>query len=105
MNRQFGKHFDQLADTRHIKTLTLVNSASGDKLSIPNIPGKQASVKILHAIAMSNDSRITEKEAQAGLALFGDYAQEEKDSPGSHPNIRLLLNILTDKQEWIVSAS
>jgi hypothetical protein len=37
--------------------------------------------------------------------LFGDYAQEEMDSPGSHPNIRLLMDILTNKQEWAVSAS
>ena len=105
MDRQFGNGFDQLADTSHINTLILENCVTGSKISIDNIPGKQASVKILYAIAMANKFKITDKEAQTGITLFGDYAQEERDSPGSHPNIRLLLDILTDKQEWAVSAS
>lgn len=105
MNKQFGKNFSRLADTSHINTLTLENHVTGSKVHIDNIPGKQASVKILYAIAMTNNFKITEKEAESGIALFGDYAQEEMDSPGSHPNIRLLMDILTNKQEWAVSAS
>jgi hypothetical protein len=103
MNKQFGKDFGQLADIRHIKSLTLENCVTGKKVSIDNVPGKQASVKILYAIAKDNMFRITVKEAETGIKLYGDYTQEELNSPGSHPNIRLLLDILTSKDEWLVS--
>lgn len=105
MNKKFGEGFDQLADTFHIKTLTLENCVTGKKVSIDNVPGKQASVKILYAIAKDNMFRITAKEAETGIKLYGDYTREELDSPGSHPNIRLLLDILTSKHEWLVSAN
>ena len=61
MNKQFGKNFSQLADTSHINSLTLENHVTGSKVHIDNIPGKQASVKILYAIAMTNNFKITEK--------------------------------------------
>ena len=96
--KEFGKEFNNLADTSHINTLELTNIETKQKHVIENIPGKQASVKILAGIA--TDNKITTKEAEIGLALYGDYTAEENQLPNSHPNIRLLLNIIENDETW-----
>ena len=105
MNKQFGDGFDQLTDTSHIESLKLNNSATGEQLSIDNIPGKQASVKILYGIACDNNFKISVKQAALGLKLYGDYTQEELDNPGSHPNIKLLIDTIANNYEWAVASS
>ena len=75
---QFGTGFDALPDTSFINSLVLINSKENIKHQIDNIPGKQASVKILYSVAQTNNNVITHTEALKGLSLFGDYAQQEK---------------------------
>ena len=99
---QFGNEFQSLPDTSFIKSLVLINSADNTNYFVDNIPGKQASVKILYSIAQNNNNVITPIEASIGLKLFGDYVQQEQHTPNSHPNIRLLLNTIKDKQKWLV---
>ena len=101
-NKNFGEGFDQLQATDNFKKLYLNKQNSNETLSLDNIPGKQASVKILYNIA--NNSIIGTEEAQKGLALYGDYTQEEKQQPNSHPNIRLLLNIVENNESWAIKA-
>ncbi len=103
--KNFGAGFDQLPDTNRLKKITFSNLASKQSYSIDNIPGKQASVKILFNISQDNDFKITIKQAAIGIALFGDYAEEEKQQPNSHPNIRLLLDIIEKNQTWKVKAT
>lgn len=101
-SKQFGNGFNDLADTSDLESITLVNNDQQHVLE--NIPGKQASVKILHAIASKNDNKITTKEAKEGLELYGDYTQEEIQNPNSHPNIRLLLNVIEKNETWYLNA-
>ena len=96
----FGMGFDDLPDTSFIKKIELVNSKNKLRLQIANVPGKQASVKILYAIAQQNKSIITTIEAKQGLELFGDYVRIEEQMPKSHPNIRLLLDTVAHAQMW-----
>ena len=105
MSNQFGTDFYQLEDTSHIKFLILKNNATGEQLKIENIQGKQASVKILYAISCDNYCKITINEAKRGLALYGNYTQEELENPGSHPNIKLLFDTVTNQYEWTVNVS
>ena len=101
-DKHFGAGFDQLTDTSEIKTLCLCNVQSEQQLCIDNIPGKQASVKILCNIASTNNNLISTPQAELGLDLYGDYTQEELQNPNSHPNIRLLLDIIEHQQTWKV---
>ena len=103
--KQFGDDFNNLPDTSQLKKITLSNSQSKQSLSIDNIPGKQASVKILYNISQNNDFKITSEQAKAGMILFGDFADDEIQQPNSHPNIRLLLDIIEDNQTWEVKAT
>ncbi len=99
---QFGEKFDNLPDTSFIKTLVLINPVKNIKHLVENIPGKQASVRILYAIAQQNQNLIASTQAKTGLALFGDYVQFEEQTPNTHPNIRLLLETIAFNQEWRV---
>jgi hypothetical protein len=103
--KSFGANFDTLPSTSHLKSIVLTDMNSNASFNIDNIPGKQASVKILYAISQANDFKISREQANAGISLFGDYAEEEKLNPGSHPNIRLLFDIIERNQVWKVEAS
>lgn len=102
-NKQFGEGFNDLQATDHLKQLRLVKQNADEIITLDNIPGKQASVKILYNIA--NNSIIGIKEAERGLVLYGDYTEEEKQQPYAHPNIRLLLDIIENNQAWKIEAS
>lgn len=99
----FSTDYYYLPSTDHIKRLTLKNAHSGETTILENKPGKHASVKILFNIANTNNLRISSREAQNGLLLFGDYVIEEKQHPGAHPNIRLLMDIIENKEAWSVT--
>lgn len=101
-NKTFGEGFDALQSTDHFKHLKLTKDNADDIITIDNIPGKQASVKILYNIA--NNFVIGSTEAQRGLALYGDYTEEEKQQPYAHPNIRLLIDIIENNESWTVAA-
>lgn len=96
----FGAVFNQLDDIASIHEIQLVNHESDASHIIKNQPGKQASVKIYNALAQMNNSKISTSEAIHGLELYGDYVAEEELAPNSHPNIRLLINIIKKQQTW-----
>ena len=102
--KTFGAGFDDLADTSDLKKVTFINRETDKSFSLENIPGKQASVKILYSIAQNNHSQINRSVARTGIALFGDYAQEEEQQPNSHPNIRFLMDVMTNNEEWLINA-
>lgn len=103
--KNFGADFNNLPDTCHLKSITLSDMNSDTAVSVDNIPGKQASVKILYAISQANGFKISSEQARIGVSLFGDYAEEEKQQPGAHPNIKLLFDIIDNSQVWKVEAS
>jgi hypothetical protein len=102
--KSFGTDFVNLPDTSHLKSISLSDMNSSAFLRVDNIPGKQASVKILYAISQANDFKISSKQASTGITLFGDYTEEEIQRPDSHPNIRLLLNIIEKDEVWKLEA-
>ena len=103
MSKNFGEGFNKLPATDYIVKLTLSKMGTEEKFTLENIPGKQASVKILFNIK-DEHSRIGTQEAQRGLSLYGDYTAEEKQQPDSHPNIRLLMNVIEHDETWLVAA-
>lgn len=99
---EFGTGFKSLAEIPNIQALELTQVATGNKYVLKNEPGKKASVKIYYAISHSNNFKITPAQAQAGLDLYGDYVQQERQQPNSHPNIRLLLETIAQNSSWLV---
>jgi len=102
--KNFGAGFSALPDTNQLKTLTISSDNSDKSFTLENLPGKQASVKILYAISQDNNSKISSEQAKVGLALFGDYTEEEKQQPNTHPNIRFLMDVIANDELWMVEA-
>ena len=102
-DKNFGAGFAQLADSAHITQLIVQDLQSDTQHILPNIPGKQASLKIYYAISRTPDNTITRQQARTGLELFGDYVADELEHPDAHPNIRLLLNIIENDETWQVN--
>ncbi len=103
--KQFGEGFSSLADTSHLKSLLFTNTQNNKTWSLENVPGKQASVKILFAIATDNDNAINKQAAAMGLALFGEYTDEERQTPDSHPNIKFLIDVIDYNENWEMTVS
>jgi len=102
MNKAFGTGFSTLKEYKEVSAITLKETSSERAHHIENIPGKQASLKILHAITLSS-CLLSQDEAEQGLILFGDYVADEIASPNTHPNIRLLLDTIEDNLQWDVT--
>jgi hypothetical protein len=102
-DKNFGADFAQLADSAHITQLIVREPKTDTQHILPNISGKQASLKIYFAISRNPDNTIGRQQAQTGLELFGDYVADELEHPDAHPNIRLLLNIIENDETWQVS--
>ncbi|KAF6260787.1 hypothetical protein COO60DRAFT_1504837 [Scenedesmus sp. NREL 46B-D3] len=83
-------------DTIQLVTLQPVNH------SIPNAPGKKASVAIYAHLAAKYGGKITADAANEGLELYGEYVEDAKQVPGSHPNIDILLAVLSSGKELTV---
>lgn len=101
----FAPEFFTLPGISRIDKIKLSNSQTQSQHNIPNLPGKQASLKIYNYIAQHNvtDSPIiSAAQAELGLILFGDYTAEEKNNPNSHPNIRLLMDTIENNYSWQV---
>jgi len=70
-------------------------------LEIPNIPGKQNSVKIYIHIA-GPDQKINKVEAQQGLEIYGDELRDEaRKERGKHSAIDLLEDIAVGKSKAV----
>lgn len=65
-------------------------------VTIDNVPGKKASVRIYSYLASQNQGKITPQAARTGLDLYDEMVQEAKLHPGSHSNIDILLNVVSD---------
>lgn len=66
-----------------------VFSSDNDLLAIiPNLPGKQGSLKVYNHIA--RQGIIDSEAAQAGLSIFSEHVIDAQQNPGKHPNIDLL---------------
>ena len=99
----FGSGYNALSDVPKLLAIEITRLDGKVKHIIQNEAGKQASIKIYYAIAAQNEFQITASEAAVGLELYGDYVQQECQQPGSHPNIRRLMNIIADDQCWSVT--
>ncbi|MDG1250420.1 MAG: DUF2322 family protein [Gammaproteobacteria bacterium] len=102
MDKTFGSGFSSLEEYKDVNAITFKENNGERVHRIENIPGKQASLKILRAVTL--DSGVLSKsEAEQGLILFGDYVADEQASPNAHPNIRLLLDTIEHNLKWDIS--
>jgi hypothetical protein len=69
-------------------------------MEIPNIPGKQNSLKLYLYLAKINNNKINRKEAKLGLEIFGKELQDAaRNTRGKHPSIDFLEDIVSGKKK------
>lgn len=71
----------------------VASGSGGSSWLIRNAPGTAASARIFAHLAAANGGEIGQAAALEGLRLYGEYVDEARAVPGSHPNIDLLLDI------------
>lgn len=70
-----------------------------NKHVIEPMPGKMASVSIYSYLASKHGNLINKEAAEEGLRLYDEVVEDAKKHPGSHPNIDLLLDVLSTGQD------
>ncbi|KAI8470134.1 MAG: hypothetical protein J3K34DRAFT_377349 [Monoraphidium minutum] len=80
-----------------------VTLPDGAPWAIPNAPGKAASARIFAHLASKHGGVLTAAAAEEGLALYGEFTEEARQQPGSHPNIDLLFRVVQERLECAVA--
>lgn len=73
--------------------------------TIPNAPGKKASVAIYSHLASKYGGKLTAEAAEEGLQLYDEVVAEAKAQPGSHPNIDILLDVISNQTTLIIQTT
>ena len=97
---QFKKNLASLPSIDHLAGLE-VCSENGAKVlvSIENKPGKSGSLAV-YSYLNSEFGAMNKAAAQRGLEIFGEYTEEAKLNPGSHPNIDFLFKVIEEGVEY-----
>ena len=89
----FKENLAQLTETEAIQSITIYRKGELVRV-IPNIPGKQGSVRVYANILGFEDGNITSGDARRGLEIFDELVDESRRNPGKHPNIDTLLEVV-----------
>lgn len=85
----FATKLKTLDNVDHIAIMRVFGNANELLAIIPNLPGKQGSLRVYNHIA--RQGLIDIEAAQAGIAIFSEHALDAQQNPGKHPNIDLLV--------------
>lgn len=94
----FIENLNELKNIKNVKQVTLLKN---EKVfaTIPNAEGKKGSLKVYSNLINFKDGIIDAKKANKGLDIFAEYVKDAKNTPGSHPNIDYLLDVIETGKE------
>jgi hypothetical protein len=84
-----------LENVENVQRIELYDDEGNLAGAIHNKPGSQGSLKVYHHLYKTYGG-ITLDAAVEGLSLYAEHTQDAENSPGKHPNIDRLLEILED---------
>jgi hypothetical protein len=90
-----------LDDTDNVRRIELYDKNNKLTGVIENKPGSKGSVKVYHHLYKMYGA-ISVDAAVEGLSLYGEHTEDAENSPGKHPNIDRLLDILDDESPLTV---
>ena len=93
----FADNLKQLPAIGHLAALELIDAAGNVSATIENKPGKAGSLAVYAALAAKHGS-INTAAAEEGLLIFAEHTDDARASPGKHPNIDRLLDVLASGQ-------
>ncbi len=94
---QFKENLVSLPGIDGIERLMLFEE--GEVLGvIENKPGKAGSVAVYHFLKVEYGS-LTKEAAIAGVEIFAEHVAAARQTPGAHPNIDLLFDVIENNRE------
>ena len=93
MTQSFKQVLNVLPDIEQVKKINLYDLDDNLVDAIENMQGTQGSLKVYFYL-YKNFKKINFAAAQKGLELFSEHTAEAKKTPGCHPNIDRLINIV-----------
>ncbi len=94
LSMTFSENLKQLPKVSHLAALQLLDAADGSLVAtIENKPGQVGSLIIYNHLGQLFGA-ITADAAKKGLELYAEHVEEARASPGKHPNIDRLLQLL-----------
>jgi len=95
--KNFNDILEELPNISHIKQIKLINN-TGDKFEyILNKQGSHGSIKLYNHLFLVF-GELNTNAAIEGLDLYCEHVEDAKHTPGKHPNIDRLLNIIKTKE-------
>jgi hypothetical protein len=85
-----------LDEADHVRRIELYDENNKPAGVIDNKPGSKGSVKVYHHLYKMYGA-ITVDAAVEGLSLYAEHTEDAENSPGKHPNIDRLLDVLDDE--------
>jgi len=85
-----------LDEADHVRRIELFDENNKLAGVIENKPGSKGSIKVYHHLYKMYGA-ITVDAAVEGLSLYAEHTQDAENSPGKHPNIDRLLDVLDDE--------
>jgi hypothetical protein len=85
-----------LDNADHVRRIELYDANNKPAGVIQNKPGSQGSVKVYHHLYRMY-GEITVDAAVEGLSLYAEHTEDAENSPGKHPNIDRLLDVLENE--------
>ncbi len=67
---------------------------------IPAVEGKLGSLKLYHALDGQFGHKLDKHSARQGIEWFAEHVEDAKQYPGKHPNIDLLLNVISQSLNY-----
>lgn len=99
---KFSEILLSLESADHIQRIEFHDTSGQLCGKIENKPGTQGSLKVYFHL-FKTFGRISQDAAVEGLALFGEYTEDAESSPGKHPNVDRLFDVLDDDEPLTVS--
>ena len=95
--KNFKASLATFADVSHIKEIKLFNNYGHEAGYILNQPGSQGSIKLYNHLFLEFGELNTDAAIE-GLNLYCEHVEDAKRTPGKHPNIDRLIDIIKTKE-------
>lgn len=93
----FADNIKQLPRISHLAALDLFDGQGRRVATIENKPGQAGSLAIYNHLGQLYGA-ITPEAAKKGLDLYAEHQEEARTTPGKHPNIDRLLQLIEQAQ-------
>ncbi|NOL50660.1 DUF2322 family protein [Pelistega suis] len=99
---QFKDYLATFPSIDHLSGLDILNEKGDTVHHIPAVEGKLGSLKLYYALATKFNHQLNATSAEQGITWFAEHVEEAKKNVGHHPNIDLLLNVISKNLKLVL---